>query len=90
MTIRLSDGTLLIKDRRLTGFSNEEEKLAELDKHVPFMTQTELEKRGANYEKAAQPWLAYAVADGNLVTGQNPASGGKVGEMVVTALRGRQ
>lgn len=50
--IKLSDGSLLVKDKEVTGFSNEEEKLAELDKLVPFLTETELVKRGAIYKKA--------------------------------------
>jgi putative intracellular protease/amidase len=88
LNIRLSDGSLLIAGKRLTGFSDAEEKLAELDSHVPFLTETELKARGARYEKATEPWLPFAVADGKLVTGQNPASGGKVGELVVEALKG--
>jgi putative intracellular protease/amidase len=52
------------------------------------MMETELEKRGAKYEKAKQPWAPFAIADGRLITGQNPASGGKVGELVVEALKG--
>jgi putative intracellular protease/amidase len=88
LNIKLSDGSTLIDGRRLTGFSNEEEKLAELDSHVPFMTETELRRRGAKYQKANQAWAPFAIADGRLITGQNPASGGKVGELVVEALRG--
>ena len=56
LNIELSDGSTLIDGKRLTGFSNEEEKLAELDNHVPFMTETELKRRGAKYEKANQAW----------------------------------
>jgi putative intracellular protease/amidase len=64
LNIRLSDGTLLIKGREVTGFSDEEEKLAELDQHVPFLTEDELVKRGATYKKADKPWAAFAIADG--------------------------
>jgi putative intracellular protease/amidase len=88
LNIRLSDGSLLIDGKRLTGFSNQEEQLAELDKHVPFMTETELKARGAIYEKAPEPWQVFGVSDGRLITGQNPASGGRVGELVVAALKG--
>ena len=87
LNIKLSDGALLVKGKRVTGFSNEEERLAELDKHVPYLTEDELKKRGANYVKAEAPWAAFAIADGRLVTGQNPASGGKVADLVIAALR---
>jgi putative intracellular protease/amidase len=57
----------------VTGFSNEEEKLAELDKFVPFLTEAELVSRGATYKKADQPWASFAIEDTRLITGQNPA-----------------
>ena len=86
LNIQLSDGTPLIKGRKVTGFSNEEERLAELEKFVPFLTEDELARRGAIYQKADKPWAPYAIADGRLVTGQNPASGGAVAELVIRQL----
>lgn len=47
LNITLSDGSSLVKDKQVTGFSNEEEKLAELDQFVPFLTESELVARGA-------------------------------------------
>ena len=87
LNIKLSDGSLLIKDKTVTGFSNEEERLAELDKFVPFLTENELVSRGATYKKADQPWAAFAIEDGRLITGQNPASGGAVADRLIAALR---
>jgi len=55
LNITLSDGSLLVKGKTVTGFSNQEEKLAELDRFVPFLTETELVARGAMYKKADQP-----------------------------------
>ena len=86
LNIKLSDGELLIKGKKVTGFSNEEEELAGLTKHVPYLTETELVKRGAIYQKADAPWAPFAIADGRLITGQNPASGGPVGELVLKAI----
>lgn len=87
LNIQLSDGTLLVKGKKVTGFSNEEEKLAELDKYVPFLTETELVDRGAIYQKAAEPWAVFAVEDKRLISGQNPASGGAVAELLLKALQ---
>ena len=87
LNILLSDGELLIKGKKVTGFSNEEEQLAGLAEFVPYLTETELVKRGALYEKASEPWAAYAIADGRLITGQNPASGGPVADLVLEALK---
>jgi putative intracellular protease/amidase len=86
LNIKLSDGTLLIKGKEVTGFSDEEERLAELDKYVPFLTEDQLVKRGAVYKKAEKPWAAYAIADGRVITGQNPASGGAVADLVIKQL----
>ncbi len=87
LNIKLSDGALLIKNKKVTGFSNEEEKLAELDKFVPFLTESELVSRGATYRKADQPWAPFAIEDTRLITGQNPASGGAVADLLIAALR---
>ncbi len=87
LNIKLSDGASLVKGRRVTGFSNAEEKLAELDKYVPYLTEDELTARGASYVKATEPWKAFAVEDQRVITGQNPASGGAVADLVIASLR---
>ena len=87
LNIRRSDGELLIKGKKLTGFSNEEEKLAGLADVVPYLTESELMKRGAQYLKAGTPWAPFAIADGRLITGQNPASGGPVADLVLAAIK---
>ncbi|MCI1277997.1 MAG: type 1 glutamine amidotransferase domain-containing protein [Nitrospira sp.] len=89
LNITLSNGSLLVKGKTVTGFSNEEERLAELDKFVPFLTETELVSRGAIYTKADKAWAPFAVEDDRLITGQNPASGGAVADRLIAALRTR-
>jgi len=89
LNITLSNGSLLVKGKTVTGFSNEEERLAELDRFVPFLTETELVSRGAMYTKADQAWAPFAVEDDRLITGQNPASGGAVADRLIAALRKR-
>lgn len=91
LNIKLSDNTLLVKGREVTGFSNIEEQLAELDKVVPYLTETELSARGGVYCKAEDPWQAFAIKDqveGRLITGQNPASAAAVATLVLVALTG--
>jgi putative intracellular protease/amidase len=85
--IKDKDGNLIIKDKKLTGFSNEEEKLAGLDSHVPFLTETELVGKGANYVKAEKPFTEFAVEDKHIVTGQNPQSGGACGALVLQLIK---
>lgn len=86
LNIKLSDNTLLLRGRAVTGFSNTEEKLAELDNVVPFLTENELGARGGEYSKADDPWVPFVVEDDRLITGQNPASTAGVAEAVLRYL----
>lgn len=74
LNTRLSDGTFLVAGRKLTGFSWQEEVFARVDRLVPYNVEEEMKKRGARYEKTLIPFASYVIADGNLVTGQNPGS----------------
>jgi putative intracellular protease/amidase len=66
-------GAPLVKGKRVTGFTNGEEEAVGLTHVVPFLVEDELLRLGAIFEKVKN-WSAYAVTDGRLVTGQNPAS----------------
>ena len=68
-----SDGDPLVSGKSVTGFSNTEEDAVQLTEIVPFLVEEELKARGGNYSKA-DDWNPYAITDGNLITGQNPAS----------------
>jgi putative intracellular protease/amidase len=67
------DGAPLVKGKAVTGFANSEEAAAGLTSVVPFLVEDALKANGGKYSKAAD-WTDHAVADGNLITGQNPAS----------------
>jgi putative intracellular protease/amidase len=66
-------GAPLVKGKRVTGFTNGEEAAVHLTEVVPFLVEDELKKIGGLYEKAPD-WESFAVVDGRLITGQNPAS----------------
>lgn len=83
----LSDGSYLVDGRRMTCFTNEEEREAGAEDVVPFLLESRLEERGATIEKA-DPYREKVVVDGRLVTGQNPASARGVGEAVARVLAG--
>lgn len=67
------DGQPLVKDKRVTGFTNSEEAASGLTNAVPFLVEDMLKKNGAKFSKAAN-WQSHVITDGNLITGQNPAS----------------
>jgi len=70
---KMADGSPLVKGKSVTGFSNAEEDAVQLSQIVPFLLEDSLKASGANYSKG-EDWQPYAVKDGLLITGQNPAS----------------
>lgn len=82
---KAQDGTPIIKGKSVTGFSNTEEDAVQLSEVVPFMLEDELKANGANYSKS-DDWNPYAVIDGNLITGQNPASSAPVAKAMLESL----
>ncbi len=83
--VKLSDGSYLIDGKRFAAFTNEEEAKVGLDTLVPFMLQDRLTERGGIHVPA-EAWQPNAVIDQRVVTGQNPQSAHKVGELIVEAL----
>lgn len=71
--VKAADGQLVVKGKRVTGFTNSEEEAVGLTDVVPFLVEDMLKANGGEYSKAAD-WASYVVEDGNLITGQNPAS----------------
>lgn len=87
LNVKLSDGTFLLKNKNVTSFTNqEEENYAKAD--VPFDLQTALTSQGAIFHEAT-PWSSNSIVDGNLVTGQNPASASAVGKKMIALLEGK-
>jgi putative intracellular protease/amidase len=86
LNVKLSDGSYIVAGKNISSFTNdEEENYAKAD--VPFELETALRNQGAIFHKV-QPWGAYSIADGNLVTGQNPASAKGVAEKMIKLLEG--
>ena len=79
-----ADGSPLVEGKSVTGFSNSEEAAVELTDIVPFLLEDELKLIGANYSKSSD-WHPYVVTDGNLITGQNPASSEAVAQALLEA-----
>lgn len=84
--VRTADGKPLVAGRRVAGFSDEEERAVGLAEVVPFLLESSLAERGGRYERGPI-WAPFAVRDGRLVTGQNPASSRRVAEEVLAALQ---
>jgi len=90
MEPRLSEDSLLVSGRRLTGFAWQDEIMARVDKLLPFNAEEEMKMRGAHYQNAKLPFASHVVADGQLVTGQNPGSAKATARKVVSMLQASQ
>lgn len=85
--VKDSQGEYLVKGKRVTGFSNSEEDAVQLTNIVPFLVEDMLKENGADYQKG-DDWASFAIADGNLITGQNPASSEAAAQLVIDQLAG--
>ena len=83
---RTADGKPMVQGRQVTGFSNAEEAAVGLSQIVPFLVEDELVRLGAQYSRA-EDWQPHVIADGLLITGQNPASSVGVAEALLERLR---
>lgn len=82
-------GEPLVKGKKVTGFTNSEEELVGLTDVVPFLVEDMLKENGGIYSKS-NDFEAYALEDGLLITGQNPASSQKVAELLLTKLESKK
>lgn len=85
---KAADGSPFVKGRKVTGFTNTEEDAVQLTQVVPFLVEDMLVKNGGTYSKGGD-WQPYVVTDGNLITGQNPASSAPAALAVLAQLKGK-
>ena len=84
--VKGTDGKPLVNGKKVTGFTNSEETAVGLKDVVPFLVEDMLIANGGIYSKKGD-WEAYALQDGNLITGQNPASSELVAETLLKSLK---
>ncbi|MDX6728167.1 MAG: hypothetical protein QOK49_2972 [Baekduia sp.] len=80
------DGEWAFAGRNLSGFTNEEETQAGLADRASWLLEDRMRDAGASLEQGPA-WQPFSVVDGNVVTGQNPASSGEVARRAVEQLR---
>lgn len=79
------DGKPLVEGRNVTGFTNSEEEAVGLTQVVPFLVEDELKRNGGRFSKVGD-FEPYVVSDGDLITGQNPASSGPAAKRLLERL----
>ena len=85
LNVKQASGDFAVKGKAVTGFTNSEEEAVQLTEIVPFLVEDELIKRGGEYQKA-EDWHAFAIQDGLIITGQNPASSALAAEKLLEQL----
>lgn len=85
VTAKRPDGQSIVKDLRVNSFTDAEEVAVGLEKVVPFMLETRLRELGGRFEGTGN-WQAFAIRDGQLITGQNPQSSHRVAELLLAAM----
>ena len=87
--VKLPNGRLLVEGKTVTGFTNGEEEEMGLTTVVPFLVEDEMMRLGATFSKVKN-WGVHTVADGHLITGQNPASSGPAARLLIDVLKGQR
>lgn len=83
--LKRTDGSVLIKGKALTSFTDDEEREVMKSDMVPFLLETKLRGLGARFQGAPK-FQANVVVSDRIVTGQNPASARGVGEKILALL----
>jgi putative intracellular protease/amidase len=83
--VKTPDGKPLVQGKKVTGFTDGEEEEMGLTKVVPFLVEDELINLGATFSKVKN-WGVLTVTDGQLITGQNPASSGPTAKVLIEKL----
>jgi putative intracellular protease/amidase len=87
LNVKDKEGHYLVSGAKVTGFTNLEETMVELDTVVPFLLESKLKERGADFESETI-WQPHVTVDQRLITGQNPASARGVAQAIVAVSGG--
>jgi putative intracellular protease/amidase len=87
--VKTKGGEYLLKGKTVTGYSNDEEVAGQTSNKGAFSLEDMLKGRGANYQKAAEKWTPFAVQDGLLISGENPASSQITAEKLLAAVNAK-
>lgn len=87
VNVKLDNGQMLLANKQVSGFTNEEELflIPDANQVFPFLLEDKLKAQGANFNAGAN-YLEQVSQDGKLVTGQNPWSVWTMAEMVIAEM----
>lgn len=87
VNVKLDNGQMLLANKQVSGFTNEEELflIPDANQVFPFLLEDKLKAQGANFNAGAN-YLEQVSQDGKLITGQNPWSVWTMAEMVIAEM----
>lgn len=89
LDVRDTAGNLIVQGKRWTGFTSDEERYVEQNvgqRFQPFWIEDEAAKIAGTTFVASTPMASHAIADGNLVTGQQQHSGAEAARLAIGLL----
>ncbi|CAH1202172.1 Protein/nucleic acid deglycase HchA [Paenibacillus allorhizoplanae] len=86
VNVKLSNGKYLVEGKRITAFTDSEEKAAGMDSYMPFLLESKLRQAQPVFITTAD-WSDHVEVDGNLITGQNPQSTLSVAREIIAKLK---
>lgn len=90
VNLKNKDGSYIFANKKVTGFPDMfEDTQAAYYKAFPFSIDKEITKNGGNFVYA-KAWASnFVVADGHIVTGQDPSATAAVAQKVINTLQGK-
>jgi len=86
--IRTGEPETLVAGKRMTCFTDDEERAVKLDGLMPFLLESKLREQGANVVTGPN-FSDHVEVDGTWITGQNPQSSASTAKAVIEALKTR-
>lgn len=88
VNLKTDDGQYLVNNKKVNGFPDAfEKKEKAYYKEFPFSIEEKINTHGGYFSYSVNGWDGYAIADGRLITGQDPSASAKVAKLVIVALQ---
>lgn len=87
VNLKTIDGKFLYEGKKVNGFPDLFENMeAEYYKQFPFSIEQMIQARGGDFTYSKEGWDNYSIADGRLITGQDPTAAASVAEKIIKAI----